>query len=127
MNHLLNIENLPGRYCENDKSIPVYTCKTTDQILEELQQEEKQTKQQKYQQLSSHEESIYIKTKPIVDQRKSINRDLIFAYLINSIRKGEPDNYIEAIAKDYQQDLEAITKITNLKYLVKCKDKNSME
>ena len=49
MNYLLNIENPPERYCKDNESIPVYTCKTTDQILEELQQEEKQTKQQQYQ------------------------------------------------------------------------------
>src|SRR6185437_1431273 len=71
----------------------------------------------KYKQLEQQEETIFQQSKVIIDQNKSARAELVQAYIINCIRKEEPEEYISNIAKVYKQDLEYLTKITNQTYL----------
>ena len=120
------LNNQPNnRYCEDDESKLLNTYKTTDQLLKELETEIKITKQKKYIQLTNTEEVIYHKSKLLIENRKPVKEEVILAFIINSIRKGEPDKYIESIAQDYQQNLELIRKQTDKKYL--CKKNNNTE
>ena len=71
----------------------------------------------RYKQLEQQEETIFQQSKVIIDQNKPARAELVQAYIINCIRKEEPEEYINNIAKTYKQDLEYLTKITNQKYL----------
>ena len=71
----------------------------------------------RYRQLEQHEETIFQQSRIIIDQSKPARAELVQAYLINCIRKEEPEEYINNIVKTYKQDLEYLTKITNQKYL----------
>src|SRR6185437_10288243 len=71
----------------------------------------------RYRQLEQQEETIFQQSKVIIDQNKPARAELVQAYIINCIRKEEPEEYINNIVKVYKQDLEYLTKITNQKYL----------
>ena len=71
----------------------------------------------RYKQLEQQEETIFQQSKVIIDQNKPARAELVQAYIINCIRKEEPEEYINNIVKVYKQDLEYLTKITNQKYL----------
>ena len=71
----------------------------------------------KYKQLEQHEETIFQQSKVIIDQNKPARAELVQAYIINCIRREEPEEYINNIVKVYKQDLEYLTKIMNQKYL----------
>ena len=96
--------------------------KTLAEILEEL--DERLRKSQKeleqynttYIQLTETELRDYEKIKVIIDQRKPTQTEIIQAYIINSIRKEEPDEYIQEIARAYKQDLNKLKDHTILKF-----------
>ena len=71
----------------------------------------------RYKQLEQQEETIFQQIKVIIDQNKPAKAELVQAYIINCIRKEEPEEYINNIVKIYKQDLEYLTKITDQKYL----------
>ena len=60
----------------------------------------------KYKQLEQHEEIIFQQSKVIIDQNKPARAELVQAYIINCIRKEEPEEYISNIVKVYKQDSE---------------------
>ena len=95
---------------------PEEYIKDIEQRIQELQEEEI-LQPRIYRQLDENEENIFNKSKVIIDKRASARAELIQAYIINCIRKGEPKEYIKDIAIAYHQNLEYLTKITDQKYL----------